>query len=102
MRADPTALGARRARRVRLARAIALGADFVQIVAFPVFLPGALSPWDDVLDVVVGLLLLWLIGWHWAFLPAFVGELVPGFELFPTWTTAVLFVTRGSAAAKKD
>jgi len=43
-----------------------------------------------------------LRGWHWAFLPAFVGELVPGFELFPTWTTAVLFVPRGSAAAKKD
>ena len=99
MPADEAALGAR-ARRVRLARALALGADFVQIVAFPVFWPGALSPWDDVLDVVVGLLLVRLVGWHWAFLPAFVGELVPGFELFPTWTAAVLFVTRRSAAKK--
>ena len=66
----------------------------LQIVALPLFLPGALSPWDDVLDVVVGLVLLRLIGWHWAFLPAFVGELIPGFELIPTWTAAVLFATR--------
>lgn len=84
-----------RARRVRLARAVALGADFLQLIALPLFLPGALSPWDDVLDVVVALVLLRLIGWHWAFLPAFAGELIPGFELFPTWTAAVLFATRG-------
>ena len=83
-----------------IARAVALGADLVQIVALPVFLPGALSPWDDVLDVVVGFVLVRLIGWHWAFLPAFVGELIPGFELFPTWTTAVLFVTRGKREPK--
>jgi hypothetical protein len=96
---DDAALRAR-TRRVWLARAIALGADFVQIVALPVFLPGALSPWDDALDVVVGLVLVRLVGWHWAFLPAFVGELIPGFELFPTWTMAVLFVTRGKLHAK--
>jgi len=80
---------------VKLARAVALGADILQIVALPLFVPGALSPWDDALDVVVGLVLLRVIGWHWAFLPAFVGELIPGFELFPTWTAAVLFATRG-------
>jgi len=85
---------------VRIARAVALGADLVQIVALPVFLPGALSPWDNVLDVVVGLVLVRLIGWQWAFLPAFVGELIPGFELFPSWTTAVLFVTRGKREPK--
>jgi len=85
---------------VWIARAVALGADLVQIVALPVFLPGAPSPWDDVLDVVVGFVLVRLIGWHWAFLPAFVGELIPGFELFPTWTTAVLFVTRGKREPK--
>jgi len=83
---------------VRIARAVALGADLVQML--PAFWPGALSPWDDVLDVVVGLVLVRLIGWHWAFLPAFVGELIPGFDLFPTWTAAVLFVTRGKRAPK--
>lgn len=82
-------------RRVKLARTVALCADVLQIVALPLFLPGALSPWDDALDVVVGLVLLRLVGWHWAFLPAFVGELVPGLDLFPTWTAAVLFATRG-------
>jgi hypothetical protein len=80
---------------VRLARTVALGADLLQLVALPLFLPGVLSPWDDALDVVVGLVLVRLIGWHWAFLPAFVGELIPGLELFPTWTAAVLFATRG-------
>jgi hypothetical protein len=39
--------------------------------------------------------LLRLIGWHWALLPAFVGELIPGLDLVPTWTAAVLFATRG-------
>jgi len=34
------------------------------------------------------------LGWHWAFLPTFAAEMLPGFDLFPTWTTAVFFVTR--------
>jgi hypothetical protein len=33
-----------------------------------------------------------LLGWHVVFLPAFLGELVPFLNLFPTWTGAVLFV----------
>ena len=66
------------------------------------FVPGALSPWNDVLDVVVGLILLRLIGWHWALLPAFVGELIPGLDLVPTWTASVLFATRGEHPAKRD
>jgi len=35
-----------------------------------------------------------LLGWHVAFLPAFVVELLPVADLFPTWTIAVLYVTR--------
>ena len=76
---------------------MAVAADLLQIVALPAFLAGAVSPWDDVLDVVVGLVLVRLVGWHWSFLPAFVGELIPGFELVPTWTAAVLFATRKGA-----
>jgi hypothetical protein len=37
----------------------------------------------------------WLIGWHWAFLPTFVSELIPLWDLVPTWTAAVFFATRG-------
>ena len=81
--------------RVRLARLLALTADFVQILAFPLFGQGALSPLTDALDVVVGLALCLLLGWHWAFVPTFLAEMVPIFDLFPTWTVAVFFVTRG-------
>ena len=37
-----------------------------------------------------------ILGWHWAFLPTFAAELVPGLDLFPTWTAAVFFVTRSA------
>jgi hypothetical protein len=42
----------------------------------------------------VGAILIKLLGWHWAFLPTFAAELVPGLDLFPTWTAAVFFATR--------
>ena len=81
--------------RVRAARAFAIAADILQIAVFPVFAPGAVSPWDDGLDFLVAAVLTWLIGWHWAFLPSFAAELVPGLDLVPTWTAAVFFATRG-------
>jgi hypothetical protein len=40
-----------------------------------------------------------LVGWHWAFLPAFALELVPAVDLAPTWTLAVFIATRNSGAA---
>ena len=73
---------------------IAIMADAIQIVGLPFFWPGAVSPADVVLDVAVAAILSRLLGWHWAFLPTFAAELVPGLDLFPTWTTAVFFVTR--------
>jgi len=80
--------------RIRLAWAIALGADSLQLVAFPVFGEGFSSPIDDALDVAVGAALVLLLGWHWAFLPTVLAELVPGLDLIPTWTAAVFFATR--------
>lgn len=79
----------------RLAWAIALAADALQIALFPLFAEGGASPADSALDIVVGLLLVKLLGWHWAFLPTLGAELIPGLDLFPTWTAAVYFVTRG-------
>jgi hypothetical protein len=79
---------------LRLAWVLALAADAVQIAVFPMFAEGAFSPADTALDVVVAALLIRLLGWHWAFLPTFAAELLPGFDLFPTWTAAVFFVTR--------
>ncbi len=79
---------------LRLAWAIAIIADALQILALPLFAGGGLSPADDVLDLVVAVVLIRLLGWHWAFLPTLLAEAVPGMDLFPTWTTAAFFVTR--------
>ena len=79
---------------LRLAWTIAIAADALQIAAFPVFVEGAISPVDTLLDVVVGFFMIKLLGWHWAFLPTAAAKLIPGADLFPTWTAAVWFVTR--------
>ncbi len=73
---------------------VAIMADALQIVVFPLFIEGALSPADDVLDLAVAAVLVRLLGWHWEFLPAFAAELVPGVDLVPFWTLAVANVYR--------
>jgi hypothetical protein len=84
--------------KVRLAWMVALATDAIQIIAFPMFAEGALSPADSILDIAVGIILVRLLGWHWAFLPTLAVELVPGLDLFPTWTAAVWFVSRQMGA----
>lgn len=78
----------------RAAMVLAIIADALQILIFPAFFEGALSPADDILDFGVGALLVRLLGWHWEFLPSFLGKLVPGVDLVPFWTMAVLNVYR--------
>ena len=73
---------------------VAIMADAIQIVGLPLFAPGGLSPADTALDLATGAMLSHILGWHWAFLPTFAAELIPGIDLFPTWTAAVFFVTR--------
>ena len=82
--------------RLRMAMIVAIVADLLQIIVFPIFVEGAMSPADDVLDVCVGGLLTWLLGWHWEFLPSFLAKLVPGVDLVPLWTIAVANVYRKS------
>ncbi len=81
--------------RARLALALALLADALQLGAIPFFVWGAASPWNDALDVAMAVAMVALLGWHWAFLPSFVAEMVPLLSLVPTWTAAVLIVARG-------
>ncbi len=81
-------------RRIHAARAVAMLADLAQLVVFPAFSEGILSPLNDALDVIVAVGLTALLGWHWGFLPSFLSELIPFWDLVPTWTAAVLFVTR--------
>jgi hypothetical protein len=78
----------------RWAWLVAVLADLIQLVAWPFFGEGGLSVADAALDLAVAAILSRLLGWHWAFLPTFVVELIPGLDLFPTWTAAVFFVTR--------
>jgi len=75
---------------------LAILADALQIVIFPFFIEGALSPADDILDFGVGAALVHLLGWHWEFLPSFLAKLVPGVDLVPLWTMAVANVYRKS------
>jgi hypothetical protein len=82
--------------RFRAAMVLAVIADALQIVVFPLFVEGALSPADDILDLATGALMVQLVGWHWEFLPSFVGKLVPGVDLIPLWTMAVANVYRKS------
>jgi hypothetical protein len=79
-------------RAVALALLAAVALDAIQWLALPVFIPGFASPANDVLDVVAALVFTRWFGWHWAFLPAFVAELIPVADIAPFWTLAVWFV----------
>ena len=78
----------------RTAMLLAIVADALQIVVFPAFVEGALSPADDILDLGIAALMTHLLGWHWEFLPSFAAELIPGADLVPFWSLAVANVYR--------
>ena len=82
--------------RFRVAMALAIIADALQIVVFPLFVEGAASPADDILDFGIAAVLVHLLGWNWEFLPSFFAKLVPGVDLVPFWTIAVANVYRKS------
>jgi hypothetical protein len=86
----------------RLAWAVAIAADALQIAAFPFFVEGGVSPADSALDLIVAFVMIRLLGWHWAFLPTAAAKLIPGADLFPTWTAAVWFVTRNRVTAHSN
>jgi hypothetical protein len=87
-------------KRVLAARVLAVTADAVQFGLLPLFAGGAFTGFDAALDVAVGAAMVALVGWHWAFLPAFALELVPAVDLAPTWTIAVFLATRGRGGAE--
>src|SRR5271168_2454612 len=88
--------------RFRTAMMLAIVADALQIVVFPLFVQGALSPADDVLDLGIGAAMIHLLGWHWEFLPSFLAKLVPGVDLVPFWTIAVANVWRKEKLAAQS
>jgi hypothetical protein len=82
--------------RFQAAMALAVVADALQVIVFPWFVEGAMSPADDVLDLGIGAVLVYLLGWQWEFLPSVFAKLVPGVDLVPFWTLAVANVYRRS------
>ena len=78
----------------RKAWIIAVAADALQWGLFPMFAAGVLSPINTGLDLVVGFLMMRWMGWHLAFLPAFITELVPVANFVRSWTLAMWIVTR--------
>jgi hypothetical protein len=75
---------------------LAIIADALQVIFFPLFVEGAESPANDALDLGVGAALVYLLGWHWEFLPSLLAKLVPGVDLVPFWTIAVASVYQKS------
>jgi hypothetical protein len=80
--------------RLRTAMIVAIIADLIQLIIFPLVIVGAPSPADDILDVAAAGILSLLLGWHWEFLPSFLAKLVPGVDMIPCWTIAVANVYR--------
>jgi hypothetical protein len=78
----------------KTAMLLAIVADALQLAVFPMFVEGAFSPADDLLDLGVAAAMTHLLGWHWEFLPSFFAKLVPGVDLVPFWTIAVANVWR--------
>jgi len=77
-----------------VAYAVAICADLMQICFIPLLPDGFLNPLDDFSDAIACIILIRLIGFHFAFLPSFLVKLVPFVEIVPTWTLAVFIATR--------
>jgi hypothetical protein len=82
--------------RVRAARAVAICADIIQVGLPYIFGEGLLSPFEAALDIAACLALTALVGWHIAFIPSFLIELLPIADLAPTWTIAAFIATRSA------
>jgi len=83
--------------RIRVAWAIALAVDAIQIPADATGPVGWLL--GTGLDLVTMVIMWTMLGFHWAFLPSFVTEAVPYLNLAPFWTLAVAIATRGRGDA---
>ena len=77
----------------RRRKAIALGlaavSDVVQMALFPAFVEGATSPFELALDAATAIAILLVVGFQWRLAIALAVELIPGVDLFPTWTAVV-------------
>ena len=75
-------------REVRLAYAVAIATDLLQLALGPFGIAFA----DEILDVVAAIVTSRLLGFHPLLLPTFVVELIPVVDMLPTWTGCVALV----------
>jgi hypothetical protein len=82
--------------RVPAAWVVAVAVDAIQLVTAPLELTG-LPAWllEVGVDLATMAVMMFLLGFHWAFLPSFVTKMLPFLDLAPTWTLAVYIATRG-------
>ena len=82
--------------RLRTAWVVAVLVDGLQMITAPAEFTGPMV-WvlDAGVDLVTMGVMIFLLGFHWAFLPSFVTKLLPFVDLAPTWTLALFFATRG-------
>ena len=79
--------------RIRVAWAIALAVDAIQV---PADFAGPTGWFLDVgLDLITMVVMWSMLGFHWAFLPSFLTEWIPYLNMAPFWTLAVALATRG-------
>jgi hypothetical protein len=81
-------------RRIRLAFAVGIVADILQLPVSLSLIAGFVPAegLEAAIDVAAGMVLTWLLGFHWALLPSFVLKLIPVLDVAPTWTAAVAYV----------
>lgn len=82
--------------RIVLAVAVALIADAIQLPLAVGYATVILSVFSFfavmAIDIVTMSITMALLGFHWALLPTFFAECVPGLDMFPTWTACVAYV----------
>ena len=71
---------------------VAVIVDIIQVSLWPFFFEGAASPAQDVLDVITTIILVAICGFRWQLALAFIVELIPGLDLFPTWAAFILTI----------
>jgi hypothetical protein len=79
-------------RRKRAALAFTVLMDVVQWCLVLVTVEGAASPVEWFLDILTAFVLVCICGLKWQFILGFAVELIPGLDLFPTWTALMLTI----------
>jgi hypothetical protein len=92
--------------RIKMAFAIALMADIIQIPVNLTALTGVLAVpaigADEAIDAIVALLLTGVLGFHWILLPTAFIEAIPVVNDLPTWTACVGFLVWQRRSSETD